>query len=71
MKSPIINLFHIFIVAPFLYYIATQKGNANPMAFTVLLYIVYSVVVFHSYLAYSKFFTQTQKEKCIDTQCKC
>lgn len=49
-----INLFHIFAVAPFLYYIASQKGNANPLVFTILLYIVYSIVIFHSYIFYKK-----------------
>jgi Ca2+/H+ antiporter len=73
VESYLINLFHIFIVAPFLYYIASQKGNANPLVFTILLYIVYGIIIFHSYLTYTKIYKKNETKECMcgNNNCTC
>lgn len=50
-KSPWINLFHIFIVAPLLLYIGYMGDEAIPQAFTILLILAPIVFFYHLYRA--------------------
>lgn len=44
-----INLVHILVVAPFLYYLAYRKGNVNPRIYTGLMVTAVIIALFHSY----------------------
>ena len=44
-----INLVHILVVAPFLYYLAYRKGNVNPRIYTGLMVTAVVIALFHSY----------------------
>lgn len=50
------NLFHILILAPFFYYIATQKENVDHRVYDILLISVYIMVPYHLYRAYTKIY---------------
>jgi len=43
-----IYLFHMFVVAPFLFYIAYNREDANSLAFDVLLMVSLGVFGYHS-----------------------
>jgi hypothetical protein len=45
----IINLFHIFLVAPFLIWIGISRGNTPDSAFMVLLVLGIIVTLYHAY----------------------
>ena len=44
-----INLFHIFLVAPFLLYIANKKNNAPGALYSILMALSIFVLAFHSW----------------------
>jgi hypothetical protein len=48
------NIVHIFIIAPLLYYMATQREKVDPRVYTVLIYVVYLLVPYHAYRWYQK-----------------
>ena len=53
-----INLLHILVIGPFLYFIAANNGNIDKRFFTVLLLIVYFMVPYHIY----RFYKRTKSE---------
>lgn len=50
-----INLFHIFVIAPFFYYIATQKDKVDPRVYDVLLWSAGLIVLYHGFKAYRRY----------------
>jgi hypothetical protein len=45
----VLSLFHIFIVAPFLLYVAFIRGQLMPWVFTILQAVGLLILLFHSY----------------------
>ncbi len=44
-----VNLFHILVVAPFLFYLAQKKGNVDVKIYNVLAVVAVVIAVTHSY----------------------
>lgn len=60
MASPVVNLFHLFVVAPALGYVFFENYNGRALsktAATVALVIVALIAIYHGFLFYTKTFS--------------
>lgn len=53
-KLPLINIFHILIVSPTLYYVANKKGNVNANIKLYLQITAAIIVLYHLFLVNQK-----------------
>ena len=51
----VLNIFHVFFVAPLLIYVGVQRASSPEWLYKVLLAIGVVIVLYHTYRAYVKF----------------
>ena len=62
-----INAFHIFVVAPFLIYLALEGplGRVPQFVYTLLLYVALGLAAYHAYVWYTRTQVRTKVKKAI------